>query len=141
MIAYVARRFMLMIPTLFGVATIVFFIVRLIPGDPARVMAGDSATEEQVTRIRQSLGLDQTLPLQYARYLSNLARGNLGRSISTGDSVLSGIWLRLPYTVELALVSTALGIAFGVTVGIVASLRHKTPIDVLSSVLSVFGLS
>jgi peptide/nickel transport system permease protein len=141
MIAYVTRRFMMMIPTLFGVATIVFFIVRLIPGDPARVMAGDSATEEQVTRIRQGLGLDQPLPLQYARYLSNLARGNLGRSISTGDSVVRDIWLRLPYTVELALVSTALGIGFGVTAGIVASLRHKTPIDFLASVLSVFGLS
>jgi ABC-type dipeptide/oligopeptide/nickel transport system permease component len=129
------------IPTLFGVATIVFFIVRLIPGDPARVMAGESAGDDVVERIRANLGFDQPLPIQYARFLLSLLRADLGRSIRTGDSAFSEIMLRLPHTLELAVLATVLGAAIGITLGIVAATNHGRLIDVVVSALSVSGMS
>lgn len=129
------------IPTLFGVATIVFFIVRLIPGDPARVMAGEAAGDDVVDRIRANFGFDQPLPVQYARFIANLLRGDLGRSIRTGDSTVNEIVQRLPHTIELAVLATVLGALIGITFGIVAATNRGRPIDVLVSALSVSGMS
>jgi ABC-type dipeptide/oligopeptide/nickel transport system permease component len=129
------------IPTLFGVATIVFSIVRLIPGDPARVMAGESAGDDVVERIRANLGFDQPLPIQYARFLLNLLRADFGRSIRTGDSALSEIMLRLPHTVELAVLATLLGALIGITLGIVAAMNRGRLIDLIVSAFSVSGMS
>jgi peptide/nickel transport system permease protein len=138
---YLIRRASLAVPALWGVATIVFFAVRLIPGDPARVMAGDLATFDQVERIRHNLGFDQSVLVQYGQFLLHLAQGDLGRSTATGDSVIASILLRLPYTVELALLATIVGATVGVTLGILAAMRHKTAWDVLISVFSVSGMS
>jgi peptide/nickel transport system permease protein len=138
---YLARRLLVAIPTLFGVATIVFFIVRLIPGDPARVMAGEAAGDDVVARIRANFGFDQPLPIQYVRFIANLLRADLGRSIRTGDSAFGEIMLRLPHTIELAALATLLGAVIGITFGIIAATNRGRPIDVLVSALSVSGMS
>lgn len=141
MIRIITRRLLLAIPTLVGVATVVFFLVRLIPGDPARAIAGETATEEQVERIRESLGLNQSIVEQYARFMANLAQGNLGESSVTGEPVLSEIATRLPPTLQLAIVAMLMGIVIGMALGIVAASFPGRPIDVAVSALAVAGMS
>ena len=141
MATYIARRFLTAIPTLLGVATVVFFMVHLLPGDPARVIAGPTATPEDVDRVREQLGLNLPLWNQYLVFLGHLVAGNLGQSARTGDSVLHEILGRLPYTAELAVISTILATVIGVSLGVIAATRHNTRIDLLVSGLSVFGVS
>jgi len=140
-ITYVARRALVGIPTLWGVATVVFIMARLLPGDPARVIAGLLASPEDVERIRQQLGLDKPLAEQYLTFLGSLLRLDLGKSAHTGAPVVEEIASRLPYTVELAVVALAIAITAGVLAGIVAAIRRNTPLDLLMSGLSVFGVS
>ena len=83
MLSYVARRILVSIPTLVGAATVVFLMVRLLPGDPARVIAGVTATDEDVTRVRHQLGLDQPVPIQYVDFMARLLHGDLGNSART----------------------------------------------------------
>lgn len=141
MIRFLLRRVTFAIPTLFGVATVVFFMVRLIPGDPARVIAGDTATPEQVDHIRTSLGLDQPASVQYGRYLANLIHANLGISTVTGDPVLADIGRRLPFTVELTILATLIGVVVGMSLGILAATHRRSVMDVAVSLLSVAGMS
>lgn len=141
MATYIARRFLTAIPTLIGVATVVFFMVHLLPGDPARVIAGPTATPEDVDRVREQLGLNLPLWNQYLYFMGHLVTGNLGVSARTGDTVLHEIAGRLPYTVELAVISTLLATSIGVTLGVVAATRHNTRVDLLVSAVSVFGVS
>jgi ABC-type dipeptide/oligopeptide/nickel transport system permease component len=140
-ITYVARRALAGIPTLWGVATVVFIMARLLPGDPARVIAGVLASPEDVERIRQSMGLDKPLAVQYFTFLGSLLHLDLGASAHTGAPVVEEIGSRLPYTIELAVVALALAITGGVLAGVVAAIRRNTPLDLLMSGLSVFGVS
>jgi peptide/nickel transport system permease protein/oligopeptide transport system permease protein len=140
-ITYVARRALAGIPTLWGVATVVFVMARLLPGDPARVIAGVLASPEDVERIRQQMGLNQPLAVQYFDFLGSLLRLNLGTSAHTGAPVIEEIVSRLPYTIELAVVALAVAIVVGVLAGVVAAIRRNTPLDLLVSGLSVFGVS
>lgn len=141
MIRFVGRRLLLAIPTLLGVATVVFFLVRLVPGDPAQAIAGETATAEQVQRIRENLGLDRPLYEQYARFILNLVQGDLGESSVTGNAVLSDISTRLPLTLQLTVVAMLIGIVVGLALGIVAASFPGRPADVVVSVLSVAGMS
>lgn len=141
MLTYVARRVLIAIPTLLGVATVIFMLVHLLPGDPARVIAGVNGTDADVTRIRHQLGLDRPLALQYVLFLGNLFRGNLGVSTRTGQPVLAEILARAPYTAELAVVSTVIAIGLGVGLGIVAATRRDSWVDLVISGFSVFGVS
>ncbi len=141
MLRYVGRRLLLAIPTLLGVATVVFFLIRLIPGDPAKVIAGDTATPEQVETIRENLGLNLPLWEQYGRFILNLFRGDLGTSIATGNPVLQDIGARLPATFGLATAALAIGIVFGIGLGILAALYRGKPADVIVSAISVAGMS
>ncbi|MDR7579524.1 MAG: ABC transporter permease, partial [Armatimonadota bacterium] len=111
--AYVLRRLALAVPTLVGVTVVVFALIRLVPGDPARLVLGLQASEEEVQRLRVELGLDQPLPVQYARFLGRLVQGDLGRSVVTGEPVTREIAARLPATVQLAVASTLLATAAG----------------------------
>jgi peptide/nickel transport system permease protein/oligopeptide transport system permease protein len=140
-ITYVARRALAGIPTLWGVATVVFVMARLLPGDPARVIAGVLASPEDVERIRQQMGLNQPLAVQYLDFLGSLLRLDLGTSAHTGAPVIEEIVSRLPYTIELAVVALAVAIVAGVLAGVVAAIRRNTPLDLLVSGLSVFGVS
>lgn len=141
MLRYVGRRLLLAIPTLIGVATVVFFLIRLIPGDPAKVIAGDTATPEQVERIRENLGLNLPLWEQYLRYILNLFRGDLGTSIATGHPVLQDIGARLPATFGLAAAALGIGVVAGLALGILAALYRGKPADVVVSAISVAGMS
>ena len=141
MLTYVTRRVLVAIPTLLGVATIVFLMVRLLPGDPAAVIAGPQATQEDVTRIRHQLELDQPLWLQYVSFLVRLLRGNLGISTRTGHTVVDEIFSRAPNTIELALIASVVATAVGVGIGVIASTRPNSKLDVAMSGAAVFGIS
>jgi peptide/nickel transport system permease protein len=140
-LTYVGRRLLAAIPTLWGVATAVFIMARLLPGDPARVIAGVLATQDEVDRLRQQLGLDQPLPVQYLDYLGRLVHLDLGTSAHFGDPVTAEIGSRLPYTAELALAALAFAVVLGMLGGTVAALRRNTLVDVAISALSVLGIS
>lgn len=141
MITYVARRVVASVPTLWGVATVVFVMARLLPGDPARVIAGVLASPEDVERIRQQMGLDQPLWVQYGNFLGSLLRLNLGTSAHTNAPVIEEIGSRLPYTIELAVVALVLAVTVGVLAGVAAAIRRNTMLDLLISSFSVFGVS
>lgn len=141
MIAYLVRRVLVSIPTLFGVATVIFLLVHLLPGDPARVIAGVNATPADVERIRHQLALDQPGWEQYVTFLVRLAHGDIGTSTHTLNPVTSEIAARAPYTAELAAVSVVIAMFFGVAAGVVAASRRNTVLDLLISAGSVAGVS
>lgn len=141
MITYVGRRILATIPTLWGVATVVFFMARLLPGDPARVIAGVLASPEDVEHIRHQMGLDQPLWVQYLDFMGSLLHFDLGTSAHTNAPVVEEIASRLPYTIELAVVALLIAVTVGVLAGIAAAIKRNTPLDVLISGLSVFGVS
>ncbi len=141
MITYIARRALAGIPTLWGVATVVFVMARLLPGDPARVIAGLLASPEDVERIRHQMGLDQPLGVQYLDFLGSLLHLNLGISAHTNAPVIEEIGSRLPYTIELAVIALAIAVTLGIFAGVVAAIRRNTLLDLLISGLSVFGVS
>jgi peptide/nickel transport system permease protein/oligopeptide transport system permease protein len=140
-LTYVGRRLLAAIPTLWGVATAAFIMARLLPGDPARVIAGVLATQDQVDNLHRQLGLDQPLPVQYLEYLGSLARLDLGTSAHFGDPVSAEIGSRLPYTAELALAALAIATVVGVLGGVAAALRRNTMVDLAISTVSVLGIS
>jgi peptide/nickel transport system permease protein len=138
---YMSRRLAASAVTLLGVAFIVVALGRLLPGDPARVIAGLQASEREVERIRDQLGLDQSLFTQFGVFLGQLAQGDMGTSARTGAPVTSEILARLPFTVELAVLGTTLGAVLGILLGVTAAThRGRWPDHVLSS-LAVMGVS
>ncbi|HLH70264.1 MAG TPA: ABC transporter permease [Candidatus Dormibacteraeota bacterium] len=141
MLTYVVRRLLIAIPTLWGVATGVFIMARLLPGDPARVIAGVLATPEQVEHVRHQLGLDQPLYVQYLDFMGQLLHLNLGTSAHFGSPVAAEIASRIPYTVALAVTAIAIAVVVGVLAGVGAAIRRNTPLDLAISALSVFGIS
>lgn len=141
MLKYTIRRLILAIPTLLGVLTVIFIIVRVAPGDPATAALGDYASKEAVARLRERMGLDAPLWLQYLRFLRNLLQGNLGKSLITSKSVSEQIMFVLPYTLELTFVSVFFGTIFGVPVGVITALRRNDVSDYMGRVFSLVGLS
>jgi peptide/nickel transport system permease protein/oligopeptide transport system permease protein len=123
------------------VSIVVFMMVRLLPGDPARIVAGLLASESDVENIRHQLGLDQPAPVQYAQFLIRLLHFDLGTSVRTGQPVLYEVMARLPWTIELAVTSIALATAVGVAGGILAALYHNRRLDTIISALMLFGIS
>ncbi len=141
MLRYLQQRFIAAIITLFGITIIVFALLRMLPGDPARVIAGLLATEQDVARLRIQLGLDQPLLAQYASFLGNLLRGDLGTSARTSQPVLEEVLARLPATLQLAVVSMALAACIGIPVGVVAATRRNSIFDYMLSIITLFGVS
>jgi ABC-type dipeptide/oligopeptide/nickel transport system permease component len=141
MLSYIARRLLVAIPTLIGVATISFMLLRLIPGDPARVMAGPAASAQTVERLRHQFGLDQPVLQQYLNYIGKLLRGDLGTSARTGTPVIDEITARAPFTVELAIVAIVIAALVGTGLGVLASLRRNGYLDTAVTAVSVIGVS
>ena len=141
MLQYIQRRLIAALVTLFGVSIIVFLMLHLLPGDPARVIAGLMATDQDVARIRSQLGLDQPLLVQYLTFAGNLLQGNLGISARTSEPVLKEVLTRLPATVQLAVVSTALAALIGIVSGVIAAVRRNSLLDYAISALTLFGMS
>lgn len=141
MIGYVLKRLLLAIPTLFAMLTMVFVLVRLVPGDAAVAMLGDKATEANLAALRAELGLDQPIQVQYWHFITNMLSGDFGRSASSGRTVLEEVAQVLPYTLELALAAMVIGTLFGVPLGVVAACRRNRWPDYASRLLSLVGLS
>ena len=138
---YSFRRVILTIPTLFAVATFVFFAMRLVPGDPATIMAGDFADAQTLARIRHEWGLDRPLPVQYAVFMGNVLRGDLGRSIRSGLPVTTEILRRFRVTLTVAVASTLVAIVVGGAAGIVGAVRPYSGWDYGSMVFALLGVS
>ena len=141
LLAYLLKRLVASVVTLLGVVFVLVVAVQFLPGDPARVIAGLQATPDQVQRIREEMGLDDSVFVQYWRFLENLANGNLGVSVRTGDSVAAEIWARLPYTLELAFFGTLIGAVAGITLGVVAAIHKDKWTDSIVSMIGVMGIS
>ncbi|MBI3028405.1 MAG: ABC transporter permease [Candidatus Rokubacteria bacterium] len=138
---YLAERFVASVITLLGVSIIVFLMVRLLPGDPARVLAGLLATEEDIQRIQIELRLDRPLYVQYGIFLSRLVRGDLGKSARTSEPVIQELKPRLAATLQLAFVSAGLAAVLGVVAGTLAASRPYSRFDYLLSLTTLFGVS
>lgn len=121
--------------------TIVFLIARVIPGDPATVILGDSASQEALMHVREKLGLNEPLPQQYFRFLSNVLQGNLGQSLVTGTPVMKEVFNVLPYTIDLTIAGILIGIVFGIPLGVLTALYRNSTIDFVARILSLLGLS
>jgi len=131
----------LTIPVLLGVATLVFSLIHLIPGDPAQAMLGEGASEADVVQLRRQLGLDRPLAEQYFAFLVGLARADLGTSLRTGTPVLSQIVERMPATLELAAAAMIVALAIAIPLGILAAVWRGTLVDHTAMTLSLVGVS
>lgn len=140
MFSYFLRRLVALIPTLFGVSIAVFLLLHLVPGDPARMVAGLDATEADIALIRQDLGLDKSLPEQYITWLGNLFRGDMGKSTRTRNPVTYEIGLRLPATWQLTAVSITIAVIIGLVTGITAATRRNSALDYGSMVAALLGI-
>jgi peptide/nickel transport system permease protein len=141
MLAYIARRGVAALGVLFGVATVTFVLNFVLPGDPARLLAGQRADAETIAAIQQQLGLDQPLPVQYVRFLGRLLQGDLGRSYVTNRPVLEIILERFPATALLTVSSMLLATVLGVLLGVLAAVRPNSWLDTLLMLLALVGIS
>jgi len=141
MTAYLLRRLVGALVVIWGVATISFVLVFLMPGDAARMYAGPRAPEATVERIRQEWGLNDSLPVQYVRFLGRAVQGDLGRSTRDGRPVLQAVIERVPVTIQLALAGLSVELLLGIPLGIIAALRPGSLIDQFTTVLSLVGVS
>ena len=136
MLSYIAKRLLLSLPTLILVSVIVFFLIRLIPGDPAQILMGEGADKAAIESLRTELGLDRPLPIQFATWVQHALRGDLGTSISTGEPVGMLILERFQLTATVVLVSVTLATIIGVTAGLIAAWRRNSRLD-----LAVVGMA
>jgi len=138
---YAVRRGLTVIPVLLGVSILVFSFIHLIPGDPALTMLGERATPEKVAEVRQQLGLDRPIYVQYLIYLGKLLRGDLGTSIVRGDPVLTDLLRRFPATVELATSAIVLALLAGIPIGIISAVWRNSFVDSVSRIWALTGVS
>lgn len=141
MIQFAIKRLMLAIPTLLAMLTAVFVLVRLVPGDPAAVMLGDQASAESLAAMREQLGLNQPIAMQYIHFLGDMLSGNFGASMTSGRTVLQEVSLVLPWTLQLTFASVLIGLVFGLPLGVWAALRRNAWPDYVGRILSLTGLS
>ena len=129
LLTYAIRRLMTIIPTLLGLIILTFFLARVIPADPAALIAGESASLDQIEALRQQYGFNEPLYVQLGVYLSQLARGDLGTSIYTGRLVIEDLWERFPATLELTFVAIGVAVLLGVPLGILSALKRNSWLD------------
>lgn len=141
MLKYILKRIASVIPVLIAVSILVFMMVHLMPGDPAELIAGEMATEEDIQRIREKYGYDQPLYVQYFRYAKNLLKGDLGISTKTHRSVSVELGTRFPNTFKLALFATALASILGISFGLISAHFRYTILDNISMFIALIGLS
>jgi peptide/nickel transport system permease protein len=139
--AFLARRLLLTIPVLFGVATLVFSLIHVIPGDPAQSMLGEAASQADIAELRGRLGLDRPLLVQYGGFLGGLIRGDLGTSMRTGEPVSAQIGARMPATVELAIAAMVVAIGVAIPLGMAAAVWRGTFVDHAAMTTALAGVS
>ncbi len=141
MIFYILRRLLAAVPTLVAVLTLVFLLVRVVPGDPAIAILGDRATPDAVAALRTKLGLDRSLAAQYFDFVGASLTGDFGRSMVTGRPIVTDVAAVLPHTIDLTLAAMLVGIVIGVPAGVAAARHRNGWIDVAARMLSLVGLS
>jgi dipeptide transport system permease protein len=141
MLGMVLKRLMLAIPSLIGVVIVTFLLTRALPGDPAAYFAGPAATQEAVDQIRKQLGLDQPLPQQFVRYVKDLARGDMGVALTTGQPVAAEIMSRLPASAELTLLGLIASVLIAVPLGILAATNPGSLLDHTCRIVTTAGVS
>jgi ABC-type dipeptide/oligopeptide/nickel transport system permease component len=141
MLRYLARRLLLTVPVLIGVATLVFALIHLVPGDPAQAMLGESASQEEIESLRHALGLDRPLLEQYGAFMLGIAKGDLGSSFRYGTPVTREIRDRLWRTLQLAVAAMGVAILVAVPLGILAAVFRGTAVDHTSMTLALVGIS
>jgi peptide/nickel transport system permease protein len=141
MIRLMVRRLLLVLPVLFGLLVLVFVLTRIVPADPAAMLAGEQATPEQVAVLRAELGLDRPMWVQFWRYLGQVAQGDFGTSLYTHRPVVLDLAERLPATLELALATMTLAIGIGVPLGVIAAVNHNRWLDQIIRLSTIAGLA
>ncbi|NLW16255.1 MAG: ABC transporter permease [Firmicutes bacterium] len=137
----IIKRLLITLPMLLGLTLIVFTMLYFSPGDPARIILGDTASEEEVQALREKMGLNEPFLHQYVSYLRGVLRGDLGTSYQTGLPVTAEIRARLPVTARLALLSIGFAMVVGIPLGVVSAVKQNTWIDNLARILSLLGLT
>jgi peptide/nickel transport system permease protein len=137
----VVRRLLIIIPVLWAVVTLVFFLIRIVPGDPARQLVGENATEQQYQQARSDLGLDKPLVEQYGEYWQRLSEGDWGTNPVTKQAVFERIMSRYPATIRLALAAMFIAILISVPLGVTAATHRGSAIDSLSTLVALLGIS
>lgn len=141
MAQYIARRLLALFPVLLGVSILVFALIRMIPGDPVTVMLGERARPEDIARLREQMGLDRPIYIQYFEWLGHVLRGDLGNSIINRTPVMGELMQRLPATIELVFFGMLFGVTVGVTIGIVSAVKRDTWIDTGAMFGALIGVS
>ncbi|MEZ4498209.1 MAG: ABC transporter permease [Thermomicrobiales bacterium] len=143
MLQYILRRLVLLVPVLFGVSIVIFGLIRMIPGDAAMLAIGvdQRITEEQREAVRRSYGLDQPLPVQYVRWMGHVLQGDLGQSLRTRRPITDELRLRMPVTIQLALMAGILGTIPAIVMGVIAAVKRNSPADYLATVGTLLGIS
>ena len=138
---YILKRLLQLVPVLLGISLLVFAFLHLIPGDPALVLLGDRANPQQVAALRERMGLNEPLPLQYLSFLGSLLRFDLGESIFTGIPIWDEIKLRWPATFELSVIAMLIALILGIPAGVIAAVRKNSLVDNLTMSGSLLGVS
>src|SRR5688500_14413441 len=141
MLRHILRRLLFALPTLLAVFTVIFVIVRVAPGDPATAVLGDNASREAVEALRQRMGLNEPLWRQYLTFLGDLARGDLGDSLKTGQPVWTQIRSALPHTIELTFAAIVIGLILGIPIGVITAVKRNRAPDYVGRIVSLVGLS
>ena len=141
MYKYIAKRILMMIPVVIGVSLLVFTVLKLAPGDVARIVAGSEADDATVEEIRHELGLDRSYPEQYVRYMLGVVRGDMGESYITGKDVFTEIKGRIPTTFTLAFFGMLVSIVIGIPLGILSATKQYSVLDNFATVFALIGVS
>jgi ABC-type dipeptide/oligopeptide/nickel transport system permease component len=141
MLGFVLRRLGFAVITLFAVLTLVFFVIRILPGDPTVVILGDQASAQSIALLRERMGLDQPVWLQYLQFLGGALRGDWGTSLVSGRPVINEVLNVLPHTLELTAVALVLGVVLGLPAGIWAAVNRNRIPDYITRIVSLLGLS
>lgn len=141
MATYIVRRLLIAVPVIWGVATIVFFLMRILPGDPAQMMlASVGGNAEQIAKLRESLGLNDPLVVQYGKFMAGLARGDLGNSLRSNQPVTQEIAEQLGNTVQLTVASMAIALGLGIVLGVASAIWRQSWIDAAAMSVAMVGI-
>ncbi|HOG01654.1 MAG TPA: ABC transporter permease [Clostridia bacterium] len=137
MLRYILKRLLMMIPVILGISFIIFTIMSLTPGDPARLILGEDAPAEDVVKLRMELGLDDPFPTRFARYIANALRGDFGTSYRTRQPVFKEIFSRLPTTFMIAFFGILIAVTIGLPIGIISAVKQYSLIDTVSTIAAM----
>lgn len=141
MLSYTIRRLFMLVPVLFGMTLIVFFMIRAIPGDPAQVILGQQATKDAIESLTKQLGLDRPWYIQYIEYIKGLFTGDLGTSLRTSSEISGEIWPYLAATLELSIIALIIAVFVGINAGIISAWFQNSWFDYTAMVLALIGVS